>query len=61
VSKQLQTGDTQPMLTCGPNGLIDGYIAAADAILKRQTAESPEPQRVSLISRLLKAIGLAAH
>lgn len=59
MSKQLQTGQTQPMLTCGPNGLIDDWIAAADEALKRQTAEPPEQQRGSLISRLLKAIGLA--
>ncbi len=61
MSKQMQTGDTQPMPMGGPNGLIDGYIAAADAILQRQTAESPEPQRLSLISRLFNAIGLNTY
>jgi hypothetical protein len=55
----MQTGDTQPLAAYEGNYLIDAYMATADAILNRQPAEAPEAPQISLIRRLLKAIGFA--
>ncbi len=40
--QQLQIGDAQPLVNRESKGLIDECIATADAVLKRQRAESPE-------------------
>ncbi len=54
-----QTGDTQPLAAYDGNYLIDAYIAAADAVLKRQPKAPPEMRRwVLFVGRLLEVIGL---